>query len=93
MGAWQAAAPQRIRTQRYEALLAEPEGEIRALLAFCDLSFDPACIDYHHAKRSVRTASAAQVRQPLQHDTARAGHYGALLDPLRLGLGLPMLGR
>jgi hypothetical protein len=37
----------------------------------------------------VRTASAAQVRQPLQHDTARAGRYGALLDPLRASLGLP----
>jgi tetratricopeptide (TPR) repeat protein len=89
MGAWQAAAPQRIRTQRYEALLAEPEAEIRALLAFCGLPFDPACLDHHHAKRSVRTASAAQVRQPLQRDTARADRYGALLDPLRLGLGLP----
>ncbi|MET4568267.1 sulfotransferase [Rhodanobacter soli] len=93
MGAWQAAAPQRIRIQRYEALLVEPEREIRNLLTFCDLSFDPACLDYHHAKRSVRTASATQVRQPLQHNTARADRYGALLDPLRLGLGLPMSGR
>ena len=80
-------------TLRAGQVLAEPEDEIRALLAFCDLPFDPACLDYHRAKRSVRTASAAQVRQPLQHDTARAGHYGALLDPLRLGLGLPMPGR
>jgi hypothetical protein len=40
----------------------------------------------------VRTASAAQVRQPLRRDTARAERYGALLDPLRLGLGLPPLG-
>lgn len=92
MDGWQAAAPQRIRTQRYEALLADPEREIRDLLAFCDLPFDPACLDYHHAKRSVRTASAAQVRQPLQRDTARAGRYGALLDPLRAGLGLPSIG-
>jgi hypothetical protein len=89
MGAWQAAAPQRIRIQRYEALLATPEDEIRALLAFCDLPFDPACLDYHRASRNVRTASAAQVRQPLRRDTARAGHYGDLLDPLRFGLGLP----
>ena len=35
------------------------------------------------AMRSVRTPSAAQVRQPLRRDTARAAHYGALLDPLR----------
>jgi hypothetical protein len=93
MAAWQAAAPQRIRIQRYEALLAEPEHEIRALLAFCGLPFDPACLDHQHAKRNVRTASAAQVRQPLQRDTARAAHYGALLDPLRFGLGLPILAR
>jgi hypothetical protein len=38
--------------------------------------------------RSVRTPSASQVRQPLRRDTARASRYGALLDPLRRGLGL-----
>jgi hypothetical protein len=29
------------------------------------------------------------VRQPL-HDTSRALRYGALLDPLRLALGMPL---
>ncbi|MGN2250755.1 sulfotransferase [Frateuria sp. GZRe14] len=87
---WQATAPERIRTQRYEALLADPEGEIRALLDFCGLPFDAACLDFHRAMRAIRTPSAAQVRQPLNRDTARAGHYGRLLDPLRLGLGRPL---
>jgi tetratricopeptide (TPR) repeat protein len=90
MAPWQAADPKRIRIQHYESLLAEPEREIRDLLTFCDLPFDPVCLDYHRARRSVRTASAAQVRQPLQRDTARASSYGALLDPLRFGLGLPL---
>jgi len=90
MDRWQAAAPERIRTQHYEALQADPEAEIRALLAFCGLPFDPACLDFHRATRSVRTPSAAQVRQPLSRDTARAAHYGRLLDPLRLGLGRPL---
>jgi hypothetical protein len=36
----------------------------------------------------MRTASAVQVRQPLQRDTTPTGHYGALLDPLRFGLGI-----
>ena len=89
MDCWQAAAPARIRTQRYEALLADPDGEIRALLDFCALPFDAACLDFHRAMRSVRTPSAAQVRQPLTRDTTRAARYGALLDPLRLGLGRP----
>lgn len=80
------ADPSRIRTQSYEALLADPEIQIRELLAFCDLPFDAHCLDYHQATRSVRTASAAQVRQLLRRDTARADHYGALLDPLRAAL-------
>jgi tetratricopeptide (TPR) repeat protein len=89
MNLWHDAEPGRIRIQRYESLLAEPEQEIRALLAFCALPFAAGCLDYHQASRSVRTASAAQVRQPLQPDTARATNYGALLNPLRFGLGLP----
>ena len=92
MDRWQAAAPARIRTQRYEALQEDPQGEIRALLAFCGLPFDAACLDFHRAERAVRTPSAAQVRQPLSRDTARAERYGRLLDPLRLGLGRPLAG-
>ena len=89
MNVWHTAEPARIRIQRYESLLAEPEQQIRALLAFCELPFDARCLDYHQTTRSVRTASAAQVRQPLQRDTARATRYGALLNPLRFGLGMP----
>lgn len=92
MTQWLAAHPARIRLQRYEALLADPEPQIRTLLDFCQLPFEPACLNHHQTSRSVRTASAAQVRQPLQRDTARAKDYGALLDPLRFGLGLPKLG-
>lgn len=86
MTRWRQADPSRIRAQSYEALLADPDIRIRELLAFCDLPFDARCIDYHRAERSVRTPSASQVRQPLRRDTARASHYGALLDPLRRAL-------
>jgi tetratricopeptide (TPR) repeat protein len=83
---WIAREPAAFRVQQYESLLAEPEAEIRALLDFCALDFDPACLDFHQAGRDVRTASAAQVRQPLRRDTARAESYGELLDPLRAAL-------
>ncbi|MGN6514087.1 MAG: sulfotransferase [Lysobacteraceae bacterium] len=86
MDAWRARDPARIRLHRYEDLLAAPEARIRALLADCGLPFDPACLEFHAATRSVRTASAAQVRQPLRADTARAARYGGLLDPLRRAL-------
>lgn len=81
---WQQRFPGRSYDHVYEDMLADPEGSIRELLAFCDLAFDPACLEFHKTNRTVHsTASAAQVRQPLQSNTARANRYGALLDPLR----------
>lgn len=74
---------------QYEDLLADPERHIRRLLDFCQLSFEPACVNFHETKREVRSPSASQVRQPL-HDTSRAARYGALLDPLRVALDLPL---
>lgn len=84
---WLALFPDRIYTQSYEGLLANPEVSVRALLAFCALPFEPGCLDFHANPRVVRSPSAAQVREPLRHDTARAPRYGALLNPLRRALG------
>jgi hypothetical protein len=78
--------PAHVRAQGYEALLAEPESEIRALLDFCGLAFDESCLRFHEAKRGVRTVSSGQVRQPLRRDTARGPRYGELLAPLREAL-------
>ena len=80
---WRTLFGARWRRQHYEALVADPQTEIRELLAFCGLPYDAACERYYDTDRSVRTASASQVREPLMSDTARAPKYGALLDPLR----------
>ena len=82
-------SPARIRLHDHEALIADPQAQIRALLEFCDLPFEESCLRFHETARDVRSPSAAQVRQPLRVDTARAGDYGKLLDPLRVALGLP----
>lgn len=83
---WAARHPDHYRSQHYEALVADPEGQIRALLDFCGLPFEPACLDFHRAQRAIRTPSALQVRQPLQRASTPAAAYGALLDPLREAL-------
>lgn len=83
---WQQRDPQRCRTLVYEELLADPEREIRTLLAFCGLPFDPACLTTQNAQRVTRTASAAQVRLPLQRTTARSNRYGELFAPLQQAL-------
>ena len=83
MRAWHARYPGLIHDVVHERLIADPEAEIRALLDFCGLPFDEACLRFHETERNVRTASAAQVRQPIRARTARTERYGALLDPLR----------
>jgi tetratricopeptide (TPR) repeat protein len=85
---WHQRFPGAIFDLVHERLIADPETEIRKLLDFCGLAFDPACLRFHEVERNVRTASAAQVREPLRADTARARHYGDLLAPLRRSLAL-----
>jgi tetratricopeptide (TPR) repeat protein len=81
---WLDRYPDRVFDLEYEALVANPESVIRRLLDFCDLPFDPACLEFHKTSRAVQSApSAAQVRQPLRRDTARSALYGDKLDRLR----------
>lgn len=94
---WLKKFPDRVFDLEYETLVAEPESTIHRLLDFCGLPFDPACLEFHRTKRTVLSApSAAQVRQPLRRDTARADRYGDKLDGLRKRLrdaGLPVSAR
>jgi tetratricopeptide (TPR) repeat protein len=87
---WKQLYPDRVREQVYEDLQADPETQIRELLAFCNLPFEEQCLNFHSTERRVTTPSAAQVREPMRRDTARAAKYGALLDPLRSALGMPL---
>lgn len=80
---WRQRFPQRYFEHVYESLQRDAEGQIRRLLEFCHLPFDPACLEWHRTRRTVRTISSTQVREPLRKDTARGARYGARLDPLR----------
>ncbi|HVT32279.1 MAG TPA: sulfotransferase [Rhodanobacteraceae bacterium] len=80
---WRERYPDDVLVVEHERLVAQPEAEARRLLGFCGMAFDEAVLHFHENRRSIRTASAAQVREPLRSDTARAHFYGALLDPLR----------
>ncbi|MBB6241166.1 sulfotransferase [Rhodanobacter sp. MP1X3] len=81
---WLMRHPQHVLDFPYETLVQQPETQIRQLLAFCDLPFDPACLTPHRTKREVlSTASAAQVREPIRADTAHSAPYLTWLQPLR----------
>jgi tetratricopeptide (TPR) repeat protein len=88
MDHWDEVLPGKVLRLQYEQLIREPEAQIRRLLMHCSLPFEPACLSFHETKRSVRTASAEQVRQPLY--TSGVGywrHFEAQLAPLRRALG------
>lgn len=88
MDHWDAVLPGKVLHLQYEDLVREPEPHIRRLLDFCRLPFEPACLDFHRTRRSVRTASAEQVRQPIY--TSGVGywrHFEQELRPLRAALG------
>jgi len=88
MDHWHTVLPGRIHCVQHETLLEDFEGQVRALLDFCGLPFEDGCLSFHTSRRSVRTASAEQVRQPLQRGgTQHWRHFSAHLDPLRDALG------
>lgn len=81
---WLTRHPQHVLDLPYEALVREPDTQIRRLLDFCELPFDAACLTPHQSKREVlSTASAAQVRQPIRADTAHSQPYRQWLPLLR----------
>lgn len=72
----------------HEKLVDDPEAEIRRMLDFLELEFDPSCLDFHKSKRAVQTPSAEQVRRPITREGLEAWrNYQPWLEPLRLSLG------
>jgi hypothetical protein len=88
MDHWDAVLPGKVLHLQYEDLVRDPEVNIRLLLDHCRLPFEAACLSFHQTRRSVRTASAEQVRQPIY--TSGVGywrHFEKQLQPLRQALG------
>ena len=87
MNHWEAVLPTPIHRVSYERLVAEREPVIRDLVEACGLPWDASCLEFHRRQDSVRTASAAQVRQPLyQRSSGRWKRFSTHLDPLNRAL-------
>jgi hypothetical protein len=82
MGHWQSLYGDRVHSLHYEALVADPEIEVRALLTYLDLPWEPRCLAFHRNAAGVATPSALQVRKPLYRDAlARWRRYEKELAP------------
>ena len=66
MDHWERILPTgRIMPLRYETLVTEMEPQTKAVLAHIGLPWSDACVRFYENRRGVKTASHAQVRQPL----------------------------
>ena len=77
---WQSVLPLPIHELRYESLVESPEPEARRLLAFLDLPWEPACLEFHRSNRAVQTPSRWQVREPIHGRSA--GRWRRYADSL-----------
>ncbi|MFB9979742.1 tetratricopeptide repeat-containing sulfotransferase family protein [Mesorhizobium kowhaii] len=83
MAHWHTVLPGVVHDVRYEDFVADQEGQTRALIAHLGLPWNDAVLSFHETDRPVRTASAAQVRQPMYQGSVDLWkRYGDRLKPL-----------
>lgn len=84
MTCFESVLPGRIHRVHYEDLVSDSEREIRALLSYCEVEFELACLNAHETQRAVRTPSSEQVRQPIYSDAVEQWkNYELFLAPLK----------
>jgi tetratricopeptide (TPR) repeat protein len=90
MDHWRSVLPVPLHEVNYEETVTDLEGVARRLLSACGLEWDPVCLEFHHTTRPVRTASVAQVRQPVyKKSVARWKNYENALADLFANLPAP----
>jgi tetratricopeptide (TPR) repeat protein len=85
---WDTVLPGRILRVRYEDVVDDLERNVRRILEFCGLKFEPQCVEFYKTERSVHTPSSEQVRQRIFHDRiSQWRNYELWLGSLKDGLG------
>ncbi len=93
MDHWDEVLPGKILRVQYEDVVADTETQVRRILEYLGLPFEESCVEFHKTKRSVRTASSEQVRQPIfKTGLEQWRNFEPWLDPLKEALG-PVLDR
>jgi tetratricopeptide (TPR) repeat protein len=68
---------------RYDAMVTNQEETVRSILEFIGVPFDERCLSFHENRRYARTASYAQVTEPLyERSLYRYRHYRQHLEPM-----------
>ena len=87
MNFWNQLFPNKIYDVCYEDLTLNHEDETRKLLQYCDLDWDPNCLEFYNNQIDVQTTSALQVKQKIYQGSSEVWKkYEAYLQPLIDGL-------
>ena len=65
MDHWNKVLPNQILSINYEDVVNDFENSVNQILDYCNLNFEKECLEFYKSKRSVKTPSAEQVRQPI----------------------------
>ena len=85
---WDQVLPGGVLRVYHEDVVDDLETNVRRILGFCGLEFEPSCVEFYKTERSVRTASSEQVRQPIfREGLDQWRHYEPWLGPLKDALG------
>ena len=80
---WQSVIPGAIYHLDYDHLVQNQETATRALLDYCGLAWDDACLNFHETTRQVKTGSIGQVHRPMYSTSVGLSRrYGEALAPL-----------
>jgi len=89
MAHWEAVLPGKILKVQHESVVRDLEGNVRRMLDFCGLDFEPQCVEFYKTERSVRTPSSEQVRRPIfSEGLEQWRNYEPWLNPLTAALDL-----
>jgi tetratricopeptide (TPR) repeat protein len=92
MDHWDEVLPGFVLRVQHEGVIDDLETQVRRILDFCGLEFEESCVEFHKTKRTVRTPSAEQVRQPINTSGVdQWRNFEEYLDPLKRALGPELL--
>jgi tetratricopeptide (TPR) repeat protein len=81
---WRKLLGGRLIEIEYESLVADQEGQTRALLARLGLAFEPSCLEFEKNETASATASSVQVREKIHtRSVNRWKHFEKQLQPLK----------
>ena len=80
---WKKYFSNNIYDLKYENLVTNSEEEIKNLIKFCELNWDPNCLKHDENKRQIQTVSFNQARKPIYKSAIKSSNmYEKYLDKL-----------